>query len=182
MVTTTPPAQGAAPQAHAFRDLALRGSLDATTTLGLRVGVTESVQDGPAVVLLDVSGVTSVTASGVAATLELLRLARSRGGDLRLHGTSEAVAHAQLAARLTQITRVYASREEAVAAAPSRQDVAPSLFETGRRQARERLDRAHRSAHRHAHSTAHAIRATLPEVLRPILVDLDGVEREGKNR
>lgn len=100
------------------RDLTLTGRLDAAAVLALRVPVTEAVADGPAIVLIDVSGVTNVTASGVAGLLELLRLARLRGGDLRIHGTSQAVVDAQEAAHLTNINRVYAGRDEAVSAGP----------------------------------------------------------------
>ncbi|MGB8021219.1 MAG: STAS domain-containing protein [Candidatus Nanopelagicales bacterium] len=100
----------------AQRDLAVHGRFDAAAGIDLRALVTQAVQDGPALVLLDVTRVTEVTPSGLAGALELLRLVRSRGGDLRMYGSSMAVINAQHVARLTEISRVYGGRQAAVEA------------------------------------------------------------------
>lgn len=169
--STTSAASGAGTTGTvAHRDLALTGRVDATAVLALRIPVTAAVIDGPAVVLLDVAGVTSATASGVAGLLELLRLARMRGGDLRLHGTSQAIADAQVAARLTAITRVYASRAEAVDAGV-------------RRPADEaRPHRRHRRPHAARPVAASRLANQLHDHLTPMLGVLEGgTEVYGKN-
>lgn len=134
--STSPPSPASTGLAIALpqRDVAIEGRLDAASALRLRVPVTEAIQDGPAMVLIDVSAVTQVTASGLAGMLELLRLARARGGELRLYGTSQAVADAQLVAQLTQVSRVYPGRQDALDAVPSR--VPPTARTRSRRRAR----------------------------------------------
>ncbi|WP_069386270.1 STAS domain-containing protein [Cellulosimicrobium cellulans] len=98
-------------------DLVLVGHLDARAVLALRAQVAAAVVDGPVLVLLDVSAVDRVTPSGVAGVLDLGRVARAAGGDLRLHGLSRAVAHAHAALRLDLVTRVYGGRAAALATA-----------------------------------------------------------------
>ncbi|MFF3065071.1 STAS domain-containing protein [Oerskovia sp. NPDC057915] len=89
------------------------GRLDAATVLSLRVPVTEAVADGPVLVLLDVSGVEGVSPSGVAGLLDLLRVVRARGGDLRLFGASTALRHAFTALGLDAVARIYGGHDEA---------------------------------------------------------------------
>lgn len=112
------PAQLAQPAVPALarHDLVVRGVLDATTVLQLRELVGAATQDRPALILVDVTAVTSVTPSGLVGVIELLRLSRSRGGDLRLWGASTTVIDAQLMAELTTITRVYGGRLAALEA------------------------------------------------------------------
>lgn len=116
------PAAGPIPGAVAFppdpdlRDVAVAGRLDAAAVLNLREAVVQACADGPVKILVNISGVTQVTASGLAGMLELLRLARARGGDVRLYGVSLAVADAQEASQLTSITRIYVHREQAAGA------------------------------------------------------------------
>ena len=147
------------------RDIALDGVLDAAATLALRAPVTAWLQDGPAVVLVDIADVTGVTASGVAGILELRRLARTRGGDVRLHGTSHAVLHAQVAAELTAITRVYSTRNAALNAGSRNREAAG----TGLSQDARHLSVRDRVQRRVVH-TAHLLRLTVLELLRPLLV------------
>lgn len=101
------------PAAMPLHDVEVTGLFDAAAMLKLREQVTEALADGPVTMLVDISGVTQVTASGLAGMLELLRLARSRGGDVRLYGISLAVADAQEASRLTSVTRIYVRRDQA---------------------------------------------------------------------
>jgi anti-sigma B factor antagonist len=105
-------------------DLACSGPLDAAVTLTLRDAVVRAAADGPVLVLLDVSGIRALDASGVVGLVEVLRQVRSRGGDLRLHGTSPALIDAQLEAHLGQVARIYPDRRHAEngGASPERGD------------------------------------------------------------
>ncbi|GAA1399383.1 MULTISPECIES: STAS domain-containing protein [Oerskovia] len=94
-------------------DLPTGGRLDAAAVLSLREPVSSAVADGPVLVLLDVSGVDGVSPSGVAGLLDLLRVVRSRGGDLRIFGASAALQHAFTALRLDTVTRIYGGHDEA---------------------------------------------------------------------
>jgi anti-anti-sigma factor len=95
-------------------DLSLEGSMDAATVLAVRQDSAKAATDGPILVLLDITAVTSVGASGVVGLLEVLHLLRSRGGDLRLFGSSAALDDTRLQAHLGQVARIYGTREEAV--------------------------------------------------------------------
>ncbi|MDR6986397.1 anti-anti-sigma factor [Paenarthrobacter nitroguajacolicus] len=95
-------------------DLTVDGTLDAASVLSLRHMSAEAATDGPVVVLLDVAHVTSVGASGVVGLLEVLHVLRSRGGDLRLFGSSTALEQTRLQAHLGHVARIYATRQEAV--------------------------------------------------------------------
>lgn len=107
----TLPALSASP---AVVDLPAVDALDARAVLALRGPVTDAVADGPAVVLLDLSRVGTVTPSGVAGLLDLLRAARSRGGDLRVHGMPLAVRRAYRPLRLDTLVRLHVSRDAAL--------------------------------------------------------------------
>ncbi|MBK4347251.1 STAS domain-containing protein [Lacisediminihabitans changchengi] len=98
-------------------DLTVEGELNATSLLCLRGEVARAVEDHPAIVLLDVSAVTKITPSGVAGMLDLLRIARSAGGDFRVHGESPVLASAHSALRLTMVIAVYPTRLDALEAA-----------------------------------------------------------------
>jgi ABC-type transporter Mla MlaB component len=139
-ITPTTAPGASAPVTH---DLTLDGPLDAAATLALRGPVTQVVQDGPVLILVNVTGVTKVTASGVAGVLELRRLARSRGADVRLYGVSHAVVQAQMASELTAITRVYSSREAAVRGGRG----VPPTATSGRPDRRGARERAQLAAH-----------------------------------
>jgi anti-sigma B factor antagonist len=108
----TVPAPTTAPDAV---DLEIDGPLDAAAVLRLRPDVIASQQDGPAVVLVDVTAADRVTASGIAGLLELLRIARAAGGDLRVIGDSAGLATARAALQLTTIVAVYRGRAHALA-------------------------------------------------------------------
>jgi len=60
------------------------GRFDAIAALDLRSDVAQVVDLSGRIILIDVSLVTTVTPSGAATMLELLRMVRSRGGDLRM--------------------------------------------------------------------------------------------------
>jgi cellulose synthase (UDP-forming) len=86
---------------------------DAREALRLRVLIAEQLSEGQDIVLLDVSQVSVVTSSGMAALFDLLRFVRSRGGDVRLFGVSPAFSAAHEALRLTSVMPVYAAQPEA---------------------------------------------------------------------
>jgi cellulose synthase (UDP-forming) len=85
----------------------------AQEALRLRVLIAEQLSEGHDIILLDVSQVSVVTSSGVAALFDLLRFVRSRGGDVRLFGVSSAFSAAHEALQLTSVMRVYAAQPEA---------------------------------------------------------------------
>ena len=95
-------------------DLTLVGALNAATVLTIRQDSARAAGDGPILVLLDVTAVTSIGASGVVGLMEVLHLLRARGGDLRLFGSSAALETTRLQAHLGQVARIYETREEAV--------------------------------------------------------------------
>ena len=86
---------------------------DAAEALRLRVQVAAGLSEGRDLVLLDVSAVSVITSSGVAALFDLLRFVRSRGGDVRLYGVSPAFRAAHTALRLDSVLRVYDEPEVA---------------------------------------------------------------------
>ncbi|SEJ64535.1 anti-anti-sigma factor [Arthrobacter sp. yr096] len=95
-------------------DLRIQGAMDAATVLAIRQDSAKAATDGPILILLDITEVTSVGASGVVGLLEVLHLLRARGGDLRLFGSSAALDDTRLQAHLGQVARIYGTREEAV--------------------------------------------------------------------
>ncbi|MDI2033304.1 STAS domain-containing protein [Paenarthrobacter nitroguajacolicus] len=95
-------------------DLSVVGALNAATVLAIRQESAKAASDGPILVFLDVAAVTTVGASGVVGLMEVLHVLRSRGGDLRLFGSSTALETTRLQAHLGQVARIYETREEAV--------------------------------------------------------------------
>jgi len=85
----------------------------AQEALRLRVLMAERLSEGHDIILLDVSQVSVVTSSGIAALFDLLRFIRSRGGDVRLFGVSPAFSEAREALRLTSVMPVYPAQPEA---------------------------------------------------------------------
>jgi cellulose synthase (UDP-forming) len=89
------------------------GRFDAIAALDLRSDVAQVVDLSGRIILIDVSLVTTVTPSGAATMLELLRMVRSRGGDLRMFGDSRGFASAHETMSLSHVTRLYSGRDEA---------------------------------------------------------------------
>lgn len=102
------------PDSLASVDLSVSGRLDASATIFLRDTAACAVQDGPVLVLLDVTEITNINASGVVGLLEVLHLIRSRGGDLRVFGSSEVMRDVLSHADLMGILRIYRSRVHAI--------------------------------------------------------------------
>jgi anti-sigma B factor antagonist len=143
MIITSP---SAAVSTHAGQmpivDLTCGEHLDAGVTLSLRETTVRAAADGPVLVLLDVSGIRAIDASGVVGLLEVLRQVRSRGGDLRLHGTSRALNDAGLQGHLGHVARIYRDRQEAAVGGAGPQ---PSHRRRGTRGIRNRLSQRLRS-------------------------------------
>ena len=89
------------------------GRFDAVAGLRLRADIANAMQGVPTMVLIDISDVTMVTPSGAAAMLDLLRMVRARGGELRLFGPSRGFTRAHETMSLSNVTRLYPGRDEA---------------------------------------------------------------------
>jgi cellulose synthase (UDP-forming) len=85
---------------------------DADAALRLRSDIASTL-DVPAIVLIDISSVRMVTPSGAAAMLDLLRMVRAHGGELRMFGASKGFTEAHEAMALAAVTRLYPGCEEA---------------------------------------------------------------------
>jgi cellulose synthase (UDP-forming) len=109
---------GSSPRGAAAEHFRAWGHFDAAAALGLRSTVTEAMGGGLSMVLIDVSGVRTVTPSGVAAMLDLLRKVRSRGGDLRIFGASRGFAMAFETMSLSRVTRLHGDYAEAARTGP----------------------------------------------------------------
>jgi cellulose synthase (UDP-forming) len=92
---------------------------DAAAALALRSNFRDEAHDHPPVVLIDVSGVRTVTPSAVAATLDLMRMVRARGGDLRIFGASRSFTMAHDMMSLHHVTRLHGDHAEASRPRPS---------------------------------------------------------------
>jgi cellulose synthase (UDP-forming) len=86
---------------------------DAAAALALRSNVCDATQGHRPVVLIDVSGVRTVTPSAVATTLDLMRMVRARGGDLRIFGASRSFTMAHQTMSLDHVTRLHGDHAEA---------------------------------------------------------------------
>ncbi|MGB2921456.1 MAG: glycosyltransferase family 2 protein [Mycobacterium sp.] len=84
---------------------------DASAALELRQAVADAAP--VPVLFIDVSGVASVTPSGVAVMLDLLRMVRARGGELRLFGASGAFERAHKVLELAGVTSLHSDHADA---------------------------------------------------------------------
>ena len=82
----------------------------------LREQVKKSLEHSRSLVL-DLKHVPYVDSGGLGAVIACLTSARAAGGDLRLCGLTERVRHVLTITRLMGIFEIYASAEEAIAAA-----------------------------------------------------------------
>jgi cellulose synthase (UDP-forming) len=101
-------------QALGGTQLRAAARFDAVAALDLRSQVAVALTGPSPIVLIDVSGVRTLTPSGVAVLVDLLRVVRSHGGDLRIFGASRgcfATAHEMMA--LSNITRLHVDHAEA---------------------------------------------------------------------
>lgn len=92
-------------------DLAVDAHLTGAT--GLASAVADIAPGESRLILLDVSMVTSVTASGLADVVQALRAARARGSDLRIWGRSGQFTDAHRHRGLDRVFRVFPDRASA---------------------------------------------------------------------
>lgn len=93
--------------------LCAAATFDATAALAMRSHIEGCTRDGAPIVLIDVSGVRTITPSAVAVVLDLLRLVRAGGGDLRIFGDSRTFTLAYETMALARVTRLHGDSEEA---------------------------------------------------------------------
>jgi cellulose synthase (UDP-forming) len=87
---------------------------DAEAALALRSSVRDAALCHSPVVFIDASRVRTVTPSAVAATLDLMRMMRARGGDLRIFGASHSFTIAHETMLLRHVTRLHGDHAEAL--------------------------------------------------------------------
>lgn len=92
---------------------------DAVAALAMRSHVADRTREGSSVVFVDVSGVRTITPSAVAVVVDLLRLQRASGGDLRIFGDSRTFTLAYETLALSRVTRLHGDSEDAVNARPT---------------------------------------------------------------
>ena len=94
----------------------LAGEIDMLTTPTLRTKVTEELQEGPPVLVLDMLGVEFLGSSGLALLVEALDESRNRQVALRLVVDSRPVSRPLQATGLTDLFDTYPTVEDALAA------------------------------------------------------------------
>ena len=97
--------------------LVVHGEVDVTTTPRVRARLVAMLSDGRPQVIVDLEGVRFLDSSGLGALVAALKLARSRGGELRL--VCEHQRSVRKVLEVTGLERVlerYDSVEDAVAA------------------------------------------------------------------
>ena len=108
----------------AFEDQSLDGSLELITVAGeldlsnsteLRRRVHRAVRDGRNRIVVDLSGLTHMDSSGMAALIDAHQLAEARGGRLALVITSESVRRTVEVRGLDRLFTMAMSRDDAVA-------------------------------------------------------------------
>lgn len=120
--------QSVAQSAPAVRvvDLTAPDVLDARSGLDrLRTPILQNLDDGPCIVLVDVTHVRQVAASGLTGALELLHLTRRHGGDLRFYGSSPALQQARSETGLHAIVCNYLTRDQALTCSAERRAPLP---------------------------------------------------------
>lgn len=93
-------------------DLAVHDDLNAET--GLAAAVADTSAGAARLILVDVSTVTAVTASGMADLVQAFRAARAAGCDLRVWGWSEPFVAAHRDRGLHRVFRIFPDRTDAM--------------------------------------------------------------------
>ena len=93
--------------------IAVRGRLDMVTAKDLRACVTEVLEAGARVVVVDLGGTEFIDSSGLGAVVAGLKSARQRGGDLRIANVDGQVGVVLGLTNLDRVLRPYASVDEA---------------------------------------------------------------------
>ncbi len=93
--------------------LHLTGRLDLASASIFKNQVTELLEDGASIVILDLGEVPFVDSSGLGAIVAGLKAARQGGGDLRLAGAQEQMRFLLELTTLSSVLQPYATIEEA---------------------------------------------------------------------
>jgi anti-anti-sigma factor len=95
--------------------LAVSGELDLSNSTELRRRIERAVRDGRDRVVIDLSDLTHMDSSGLAALIDCHQLAEARGGRLALVITSESVRRTVEVRGLDRLFTTTGSRDDAVA-------------------------------------------------------------------
>lgn len=98
------------------RVVPVQGRIDATAAPGLATIVRDTAESGGQRIVLDLSGVTFLSSSGLRILLMLARELKSNGGELRLCAMQPPVAEVFTLTGFTQIFTIHRTRDEALAA------------------------------------------------------------------
>ncbi len=101
------------------RVVPVQGRIDATAAPALATIVRETADAGGRRIILDLSGVTFLSSSGLRILLMLARELKASNGELRLCALQPAVAEVFALTGFTQIFTIHRTREEALAALTS---------------------------------------------------------------
>jgi anti-sigma B factor antagonist len=98
--------------------LTLEGRLDAVTAPDLKERLKRLAEEGQVFVVIDMSEVSFMDSSGLAALVSGLKALREAGGSLRLAGVNEQAREVFDITRLDQVFKLYPDRRTAVADLP----------------------------------------------------------------
>lgn len=94
----------------------LESRLDAAVAGAFREAMTEQIDSGPPLVVLDLQHVTFLDSSGLGALVFVLKHVTQRGGRLNFCGVTPEVMAVLRLTRMDRMLRTYPSREAAIAA------------------------------------------------------------------
>jgi anti-anti-sigma factor len=94
---------------------AVSGSIDTLTSRSLSDSLTERIETGARLLVLDMSGVDYISSAGLRCLLGAVKLARQQGGDFRLARVHELVLKVLTLSGFTSILRLYDDVGQAVA-------------------------------------------------------------------
>jgi anti-sigma B factor antagonist len=98
--------------------LRLAGEVDVATAPRLRDRLVQLVNEGPPLVVVDLSGLTFIDSMGLGALVSGLKRSRAQNGDLRLAGPTDHVAKVLSITRLDQAFVVGETVPAAIAGTP----------------------------------------------------------------
>jgi anti-anti-sigma factor len=93
----------------------ISGSVDGLTADALQTALQEQIETGGARLVGDLSGVEYTSSAGLRALLAALKLARQKGGDLRLAAVRPAVLRVLELSGFTSILKLYPDVDAALA-------------------------------------------------------------------
>ena len=94
----------------------LKGRLVSADTQRVRVAMLQVVEEGHAMLVVDISQVTFIDSSGLSVLLSVFKAVRKRGGEMNLFGMTEQIRHLLELTRVEQVLASYADRQSAIEA------------------------------------------------------------------